>query len=307
MPKHETLAAALAAFQAVVPKMSKDERAKVKGETNDGRAYDRSYDYAGLDQFVEIVEPVLGEHGLSVSSAPVWMDNGRFVLVVTLLHESGEERVGYWPLPDPSARGVGPQDIGSAMTYGRRYIGWGLTGTFPGGIDDDGKQAQQQARERWEDARPAQRPVEDRQAQSGQEPQAAPAAAPVKTSWTDAEVYDIQAKMVTAALDKTIGAYDWMAGKGLHNRKVGNPSKPTEPERTATDIMASRLADEALVPDVTPAVIEGLKALAADRGLLKIQVSEKETLDQVLYEARELAVHAEVEQAKTDTPDPATA
>lgn len=307
MAEHKTLAEALAAFQAEVPKMSKDEKAKVKGETRDGRAYDKSYDYASLDQFVEIVEPVLGKHGLSVTSAPDWTPDGRFVLTVTLLHESGEERSGRWPLPDPNRSG--PQDLGSAMTYGRRYIGWGLTGTFPGGIDDDGKQAQTSARDRWEDARPAQRPVEDRQAQSGQEPQAAPAGPPPKTSWTDAEVYDIQAKMVTAELAKTVGAYDWMAGKGLHDRKVADPNVGPlgRTPRSATDIVASRLGDEALVSAKTVADIEDLKALAADRGLLKIQVSETETLDQVLFEARELAAHAEAEQAKADTPDPATA
>lgn len=309
MPKHETLAAALAAFQAEVPKMSKDERAKVKGETNDGRSYDRSYDYAGLDQFVEIVEPVLGKHGLSITSAPHFTPEGRYILTVTLLHESGQERSGEWPLPDPYSRGVGPQDIGSAETYGRRYVGWGLTGTFPGGLDDDGKQAQQSARERWENAKPAQRPVEDRQAQSGQEPQAAPAGPPVKTSWTDAEVYDIQAKMVTAELAKTVGAYDWMAGKSLHDRKVADPNVGPlgRTPRSATDIVASRLGDEALVSAKTVADIEDLKIIAADRGLLKIQVSETETLDQVLFEARELAAHAEAEQAKADTPDPATA
>jgi len=301
MPKHDSLAAALAAFQAEVPKMSKDERAKVKGETNDGRSYDRSYDYAGLDQFVEIVEPVLGKHGLSITSAPHFTPEGRYILTVTLLHESGQERSGEWPLPDPYSRGVGPQDIGSAETYGRRYVGWGLTGTFPGGLDDDGKQAQQSARERWEDAKPVQRPTEDRQAQSGQEPQAAPAGPPVKTSWTDAEVYDIQAKMVTAALDKTVGAYDWMAGKGLHNRKVVGSGENTEVPRSATDIMASRLADEAMKADNTPAIIDGLKAIAADRGLLKVQVSETETLDQAIFEARELAAHAAAEASPGST------
>jgi hypothetical protein len=291
MTQHNSLAKALAAFQAEVPKMSRDETAKVRGETKDGRAYDRSYTYTGLDQFVEIVEPVLGKHGLSVTSAPVWED-GRFMLVVTLLHESGDERNGYWPLPDPAGRGIGPQDIGSAMTYGRRYVGWGLTGTFPGGIDDDGKQAQQSAQERWEDARPVQRPVDDRQAQAGQEPQAAPAAPPVKTSWTDGEVADYQAKLSQSDLAMAVKGYDWMASKDLHNRLVGTPDGVT-----ATTIMALRLADEAMMAYVTPAEVDGLKAIAADRGLLKIQVSEEETLDQALFGAKELAQHA------ADTPD----
>lgn len=303
MPKHETLAAALAAFQAEVPKMSKDERAKVKGETNDGRSYDRSYDYAGLDQFVEIVEPVLGKHGLSVTSAPHFTPEGRYILTVTLLHESGQERSGEWPLPDPYSRGVGPQDIGSAETYGRRYVGWGLTGTFPGGLDDDGKQAQQQARERWEDAKPVRQAMDQHQrgvnsTDSTDEP--APALHP-KTSWTDAEVADFQAKLTQVDLDKVGAAYDWMANKDLHNRGVGVSGK------TATLVLALRLADTALLPDATPEGIAALKTIGEERGLMKVKVSPTETLEEALFAAQELAVHAEVEQAKADTPDPATA
>lgn len=292
MPKHETLAAALAAFQAELPKLRKTETAKVTGESKSGAKISYSYGYTGLDQVVETALPVAGAHGLSITSKTTYADS-LFMLEVVLLHEGGEREIGYWPLPDP--RRVGPQDIGSAMTYGRRYETLGLLGLYPGGEDDDGAKAQQTSRERWEDAKAVQRPVEDRQAQSGQEPQAAPTGPPVKTSWTDAEVHDIQAKMVTAALDKTIGAYDWMAGKGLHNRKVVGSGEATEIPRSATDIMASRLADEALKADNSPAIIDGLKAIAADRGLLKVQVSETETLDQAIFEARELAAHAAAE------------
>jgi ERF superfamily len=294
MAEHKTLAQALAAFQAEVPKMSKDETAKVKSEK---ASY--TYGYAGLDQFVEIVEPVLGKHGLSVTSAPCWED-GRFVLVVTLLHEGGEERNGYWPLPDPSTgRGVGPQDIGSAMTYGRRYVGWGLTGTFPSGIDDDGKQAQATARERWDDAQPAQparrpgqQPANDRQA-------IAEAPKPPKTSWTNEEVLAMHDKLSKLELlPQAVALYDWMGKKGLHNRPAD------ELGTTATHVIAGRLGADALDPDCTPDDVQQIRIAAESRGLLKTQVSETETLDQVLHEARELAVHAAVEQAKADTPDP---
>jgi hypothetical protein len=288
--EHETLAAALAAFQAEVPKMSKDETAKVTGKNGEtGAPVKYTYGYAGLDQFVEIVEPVLGKHGLSVTSAPCWED-GRFVLVVTLLHEGGDERNGYWPLPDPSVRGVGPQDIGSAMTYGRRYVGWGLTGTFPGGIDDDGKQAQQAARDSWETAQPARRPVEDRQAQAGEEPQAAPAkAAPApKTSWTDEEVaaYTMKLADPSVSLELTAKGYDWMASHDLHTRPLGPSGK------TATLVLALRLADQALTPEATLLELGDIKTVAEGRGLMNVKVSATETLEQVLHEAHELAAHA---------------
>jgi hypothetical protein len=299
---HASLAAALAAFQAELPKLLKDEKAKVKGETKDGRSYDRSYGYADLAQVVETVLPVLGKHGLSVTSKSSFDPGGNFLLEVSLLHESAERETGFWPLPDP--RRSGPQDIGSAMTYGRRYLTLALSGTYPGGEDDDGAKAQQAPRDSWESAQPRQRPVEDRQQQAGQEPQAAAAPKPVKTTWTDEEVYDYQAKMGTVSLDSAVKAYDWMAGKGLHDREVGHPTDASEPQMTATTVIAVKLATAAGDPGITPEEVEDLRAIATGRGLMKIPVSPTETLQQVLHEAAELAVHAAVEQAKADTPNP---
>jgi hypothetical protein len=277
MAEHKTLAEALAAFQAEVPKMSKDETAKVK---SDKANY--TYGYASLDQFVEIVEPVLGKHGLSVTSAPDWVE-GRYTLIVTLLHESGEERSGKWPLPNPDRSG--PQDIGSAMTYGRRYVGWGLTGTFPGGIDDDGKQAQQAARNGWENARPA-------QAQAPAEPPKPP-----KTSWTDEEITTYQQKIKTLDWNKAAVLYDWMAAKDLHQRPIGDSGV------TATLVMALHLADVALSLDRTAEDIQAIQQIGATRGLLNTKVSATETLEEALFGAIELAKHAASEQAKDDTPE----
>jgi hypothetical protein len=292
MAEHETLAEALAAFQAELPRIRKDETAKVTGEGKNGPVK-YTYGYAGLDAVVEAVMPVLGKHGLSITSKTAFDQQGNFMLEVSLLHESGQRETGYWPLPDP--RRVGPQDLGSAITYGRRYLKLALTGTFPGGEDDDGAKAQQSARDSWEDARPR-RQVDDRQQQAGQEPQAAASPPKPKTSWTDAEVATYVARLAKVELPAAIQAYDWMASKDLHNRKVGDANT------TATDTVARRIAEGSFAGSVDE--IAALKTIAADRGLLKVQVSETETLDQALYEARELAVHAAVEQAKADTPNP---
>lgn len=291
--RHPNLATALAAFQAEVPKMSKDETAKVTGEGKNGPVK-YTYGYAGLDQFVEIVEPVLGKHGLSVTGTTTWTD-GKFVAVISLLHEGGQERTASWPLPDPFGHKVGPQDIGSMLTYIRRYLGWLLTGTFPGGVDDDGKQAQDTARERWEDAQPARRPVDDRQAQAGQEPQAAPAPAAPKTSWTDDEVLSYVKPMPTAEVGKAIQVYDWMAGKNLHKRVVEMDHEGEPVKVTATDLVACRIADEALAETATIEAIKQLQTLASARGLMKVQVSATETLAESLFTAQELAVHAAAE------------
>lgn len=294
---HASLAEALAAFQAELPKLTKDEKAKVKGETKDGRSYDRSYGYADLAQVVETVLPVLGKHGLSITSKTAMADSG-LTLEVSLLHETGDRETGFWPLPDP--RRSGPQDIGSAMTYGRRYLTLALSGTYPGGEDDDGAKAQQAPRESWDSAVPA-RPATQQANRPVSAPPAEPAK-PVKTSWTDTEVYDYQAKMGTVSLDSAIKAYDWMAGKNLHNRAVGHPTEADKPQMTATTVIAVKLATAA--KEAEPADIDQMKAVAADRGLLKVPVSPDATLEQALFEARELAVHAAVEQAKADTPAP---
>jgi hypothetical protein len=302
---HATLAAALAAFQAELPKLTKDEKAKVKGETRDGRAYDRSYGYADLAQVVETVLPVLGKHGLSVTAKNTFTSDG-YMLKVTLLHESGESDTGDWPLPDP--RRSGPQDIGSAMTYGRRYLTLALSGAYPGGEDDDGAKAQTTARESWDTALPARPTTSQAQDQHRRgvnhtdEPAPAAPPKPIKTTWTDLEVYDYQAKMGTVTLDSAIKAYDWMAGKDLHKRYVANPTDANAPIMCATDVLAVKLAHEA--QDASLGDIEGLRALATDRGLLKVQVSPTATLEQALYEARELAAHALTEGAEAPPADP---
>lgn len=296
-PRHATLAEALAAFQAELPKIRKDETAKVTGEGKNGPVK-YTYGYAGLDAVAEAVMPVLGKHGLSITSGTVILNEG-FVLEVTLLHESGDgERTAVWPLPDP--RRVGPQDLGSAITYGRRYLTLALTGTFPGGEDDDGAKAQQSARDSWEEARPAPRPVDDRQALAGQEPQANPEPPKPKTSWTDDEVLKMVIPIPTAKLDQTIRVYDWMAGKGLHNRNVEMDFQGTPVPVTATELVAGRIADEAVREGATVEEIKNLKALADDRGLLKVQVSETETLDESLFAACELAEHAAAEASIPD-------
>lgn len=288
MADHKSLAAALAAFQAEVPKMSKDEHAKVKGRSEKtGEFYDRSYNYAGLDQFVEIVEPVLGKHGLSITSKTTFADS-MFMLEVSLLHESGERETAYWPLPDP--RRVGPQDLGSAMTYGKRYLGWGLTGTFPGGIDDDGAKAQQSHQDSWDHAKP-QRPVADK-------PVSAPPA-PEKdwTKATDQEIADLHKRIENLPIGQAVNGYDWMAGKGLHKRAIPTVTDDADVLLNATEVLAIRIADEAVKPDVPLEYLAELRAYAGARGLLKMQVSEATTLDE------ELSMAADVRKAPASGDD----
>lgn len=133
MTTHDTLAAALAAFQTEVPRIE-------KGKTAQAGKY--SYDYADLSDVTAVVLPLLGKHGLAWSAAPTMGDHG-FVLEYQLAHSSGEAITGTYPLPPAN---TAPQQMGSAITYARRYALCSVTGVAPGGDDDDAQAAQQAVR-----------------------------------------------------------------------------------------------------------------------------------------------------------------
>lgn len=127
------LAKALAAFQAELPTVGKGNTARVEGK--EGKA-GYSYKYADLADVTKVVLPQLAKHGLSFSSKPT-IDDGRFVLIYTLRHVSGEEDGGVYPLPVNAT----PQATGSAISYARRYALQAMTGVAAD-EDDDGQAAQ---------------------------------------------------------------------------------------------------------------------------------------------------------------------
>lgn len=124
------LAAALAAFQAEAPTVSKGKTAKVP--TKSGGSY--SYTYANLADVVEAAYPLLSKHGLSFSCVPRTTERG-YELAGILLHSSGESLEGSLPLS-----GSTPQELGSALTYMRRYLLGAMTGLVTDD-DDDGAAA----------------------------------------------------------------------------------------------------------------------------------------------------------------------
>lgn len=126
MPR--TLAAALAAVQAEIPEVIKAEKAKIPGK--EGRS-GYEYSYADLGAVTRTILPRLGQYGLSWLTKPT-MHEGKFVLVYKLLHASGESEEGIYPLPDRGS----PQEIGSAITYARRYTLCSVTGVAPADDDD---------------------------------------------------------------------------------------------------------------------------------------------------------------------------
>jgi hypothetical protein len=128
MAKHESLTAAVSAMQGELPVVEK---------VNSVNAGSRKYQYADLTYLTAKVMPLLSKHGLAFIALPNIAD-GVFGLSYELRHESGESVSGHYPLPN-----TGPQEIGSAITYARRYALAAVTGVAPGGDDDDAQKAQE--------------------------------------------------------------------------------------------------------------------------------------------------------------------
>ncbi len=107
------LAAALAKVQAELPKLERDRTVVVTQKSGD--TY--SYSYATLANLSETVLPLLAKNGLSFVAMPGAGSDGKMCVRYHLLHESGEEMTGEFPI---SGEG-GIQMIGGRITYARRY------------------------------------------------------------------------------------------------------------------------------------------------------------------------------------------
>lgn len=127
---HENLASALAAFQAEMPTVHKGQTARIPGK--DGRS-GYSYQYADLADVAKVAHPLLAKHGLAFSTAPQHLDGVGFVLRGTLRHTSGDMDQGVLPITGRSA-----QDLGSSLTYLRRYLLGCMTGIVTDDDEDGG-------------------------------------------------------------------------------------------------------------------------------------------------------------------------
>lgn len=125
------LAAALATFQASVKPIHKDKRAKI--ESAKGKY---EYTYADLASVIDAIRAPLSAAGLAVSQPTFFRDGGLWLRTV-LMHKSGEFIESFYPLPNNAGS---PQQMGSAITYARRYTLASILGIVTED-DDDGRKA----------------------------------------------------------------------------------------------------------------------------------------------------------------------
>jgi hypothetical protein len=155
-------AAALAIVQSNMPQVGKDKSASIR---SDKGSY--TYKYADLASILDAVSPVAAAQGFSFMATPTLSAGGAFVLRYCLLHKGGHREGGEYPLPDPSRST--PQQVGSHITYARRYVYCAMLGVAAD-EDDDGRAGVQPLPR----TRQAPRPVVDGSAASLQVPPMGP-------------------------------------------------------------------------------------------------------------------------------------
>lgn len=125
--------AAFARAQSKFKHPKRDKSATVRHKTGGSH----SYTYADLSATVDAVRPALNAEKISILQAPA-LDADGFHLLTVLLHESGQGIGSKIPLP----AGVLPQELGSYITYYRRYALAAMCG-IASEDDDDGASAQE--------------------------------------------------------------------------------------------------------------------------------------------------------------------
>jgi hypothetical protein len=124
------LAAALVAFQASVPTIPKNRVAKIP--TKNGGSY--SYNYADLTDMWDAIRTPLKENGLAVTQSLVGGSSGWTGIKTAVWHSSGQS---FAETVEMQTQGRSPQEIGSQITYFKRYALGAVLGIATDD-DDDG-------------------------------------------------------------------------------------------------------------------------------------------------------------------------
>lgn len=119
------LAAALAAAQGEIKNPAKSaENPHFKSK------------YANLVEGLIAIKGPLAAHGIAVVQSTRMQDD-LLILTTRLIHDSGEFVESEWPVAD--FRKLNPQQMGSALTYARRYSLFSIVGISGADDDDDGE------------------------------------------------------------------------------------------------------------------------------------------------------------------------
>lgn len=126
----KSLDEALCILQADPPVLVKDKKGQVGNQKTK---------YADLVQVNAVVLSRLNELGVVYKTKPTLRtEDPKFVLAYSLKHvASGDEETGEYPLK----LSENPMQMGSAITYARRYVLLALTGVAAEDEDDDGQAA----------------------------------------------------------------------------------------------------------------------------------------------------------------------
>ena len=108
--------------------------------------------YAGLENIIEKVRPILNKHGISLLQ-PGRIEDGQYVCRTILLHTSGETIEAEWPVQGAKDTKLHPdQCLGLGLSFARRYSLPSLLGIGTGEQDLDAselpkKEEQRQAQQ----------------------------------------------------------------------------------------------------------------------------------------------------------------
>jgi len=130
----DKLAAALVAFQGEVPTIPKNRTAKIPTKTGPGF----SYRYADLSDMLAAIREPLRRNGLAVTQMLAAASSPAVMAIKTKVwHESGQAESETFEFP---VAGRSPQEIGSLITYMKRYALGAALGISTDD-DDDGNAA----------------------------------------------------------------------------------------------------------------------------------------------------------------------
>lgn len=149
--------AALALAQSAMTKLTKSKDVEVKAKDNPNKTL-YTYTYADLPATLGACLDAYNANGCAVLQPTRVFNNG--VEVTTIITHSSGQWIAAAPMFLP-CKGNAAQDVGSGITYARRYALQAMAGLSP--ADDDGKRAHEAAPDSWERSTPRRQPPQRQQ------------------------------------------------------------------------------------------------------------------------------------------------